>query len=243
MRRSHCRNDCSRLPRRAARELPRQQLDVRPALQLLRHALAPEVVRRDARRGEDAEHGALAADQLGQLACALHAVEHVVRADVAGRDLRVLQRGVNEHELDALVRRRLERRVEGGVVVRRDDDRVRLARDDAVHDRDLQRRVELARTLDVEIHAELLGLGLGTALDRLVEVVALRTADQRDPLLRDRPRARDRRHDERPRNQREQRRSPQTEPPPRMHSVLLSLDRDARDPAQPSRRARRRWSR
>src|SRR3954470_1723941 len=155
-------------------------------------ALLARVRRRDARLDVDDEHLALAADQLGQRRGRGLAAGLVVGGDLRHGHVGLVERRVDEHDLDALVGHLLDRGVERLGVRRRDQHRVGLLRGDRVDDRRLLRRVELLRPLEVECGAQLLGLGLGPAVHRDVELVALDAGDERHLvvlLLRARRRA------------------------------------------------------
>ena len=124
-------------------------------------ALLARVGGRDARLDVDDEHLALAADQLGQRVGRRLAAGLVVGGDLRDRHVRLVERGVDEHDLRAGVGHLLDRRVQRLRVGRRDQHRVGLLGRDRVDDRGLLRGVELVRALEVERDAELLGLRPG----------------------------------------------------------------------------------
>jgi hypothetical protein len=113
-------------------------------------ALLARVRRRDARLDVDHEDLALAADQLGQRRRRGLAAGQVVRGDLRDGHVGLVERGVDEHDLDALVGHLLDRGVERLGVRRRDQHRVGLLGGDRVDDRRLLRGVELLRALEVE---------------------------------------------------------------------------------------------
>jgi hypothetical protein len=85
----------------------------------------------------------------------------VVGRDLGDRHVRLVERGVDEHDLRARVRHLLDRGVQRLRVGRRDQHRVGLLGRDGVDDRRLLRGVELFRALEVERDAQLLGLRPG----------------------------------------------------------------------------------
>src|SRR3954464_3110914 len=102
--------------------------------------------------------------------------EAIWEAARAGCSTGVARRG---DALRAVVRPLLYRREHRLGVGRRDEHGVGLLRGDRVDDRRLLIRGELVGPLEVQRHAELLGLGLGAAVHRDVELVALHAGDQR----------------------------------------------------------------
>ena len=125
------------------------------------------------------KHLARAADELAQCLGRLLAAALVVRGDLRDREVGLIERRVDERDLRAVVGQLLDRRVHRLGVRRRDEHRVGLLGRDRVDDRRLQGGVELVRALEVERDPELLGLGLGSAVHRDVELVALDARDER----------------------------------------------------------------
>src|SRR4051812_1924227 len=148
-------------------------------LRTLLEALRAGVGRRDARLDVVDEDLPRAADELRERLRGLLAAALVVARDLRHRHLRLVERGVDEHDLRAVVGELLDRREHRLGVGRRDEHRVGLLRGDGVDDRRLLGRVELVRPLEVQVDAELLRLRLGPAVHRDVELVALDARDER----------------------------------------------------------------
>ena len=142
-------------------------------------ALAAGVGGRDTGLDVDDEDLALAADELPECGGSCLAAGLVVGGDLRHRHVGLIERGVDEHDLRAVLRQLLDRREHRLRVGRRHEHRVGLLGRDRVDDGGLQRRRSLVGALEVEGDPELLGLGLGAAVHRDVELVALDARDER----------------------------------------------------------------
>src|SRR5688500_11636603 len=161
-------------------ELRAEIFDPRLPLDRLLETLLALVGGRDARLHVLDHDLPATADQLEQLLAGHAAAQDVVGRDLRLGDVRVFERGVHEDDLDAGLSRLLDRREHGLAVSRRDQDRVRLLRNDRVQHRGLRIRGELVRTSDLEIDAKPLRGLLRPASHRDVELVTLHALDERD---------------------------------------------------------------